>query len=716
MSFFPTSADNDNIERPKQRISTEKKTADNKKGEAWRKDNIRYFSNLTSRHSTYRQYMENLYRVASGYLDEESYNYVVNPTNTDKKKYTAKAQARLNNYDIITPIIMLLLGDKIDRVIKPTVTAINSDIENIKKDERTKLVNAQLDNIFANAVQKERDLGIPEQEEMSGAEIDKIIENVRDEQSIQGAKALEYIEGTLDIPRKFRKSFYHWIVTYVCGSIKNVNHKDIEYDSISPLNLSYNTSEDQDFIEDGESASATFYMTTSEIIDRFYDELDEKDLTTLESRLSSDSGHKALRYDDTDVFTNRMLETGKMDSLGGGSYASGITNNTVTYVNWKSLVKIGVLEITDAFGEVTELEVDEDFIAQEGEELKWSWVNQTWEGWNINDDIYFGAQPVPFQRGKFDNPSACKLLINGRTFMNAHFRHKSPLERLLPHQKRYNVVSWHLEKLINKNKDKIVLMPYGVIPDNEDMDMFDMMYYADEDSYMFVDTADDKAKFNDLQHIKVLDLSLSQNMAFLSDLLKSIKLEAEEGIGINRQRKGDVNSSDGKGTNEDAVQRSSIMTSEIFEEFEEFEEREWQGMLDLSKVAWVGGKKEQYINGNKRRALLDIDEGYSELEMGVKATRSSREIKKLEKSRANAQAFAQNGALQSTLIAMEQADSLAEIEDLLIEAEDKMAQQAQAGAKAEQDAAAAIAAEEARQHDENLKFDYYKVDTESADK
>lgn len=136
MTFKQTTIRQNGVDRPKQRISTRRKTSEGEFSKNWRKDNVDYFADLVSDNTTYRRYLEDLYKMAAGYLDSASYDYITNPLNTDKTKYAKKETAKLNNYDIITPILMMFMGDKIDRMIKPTVAAINSDIENIRQEQK----------------------------------------------------------------------------------------------------------------------------------------------------------------------------------------------------------------------------------------------------------------------------------------------------------------------------------------------------------------------------------------------------------------------------------------------------------------------------------------------------------------------------------------------------------------------------------------------------
>ena len=114
------------------------------------------------------------------------------------------------------------------------------------------------------------------------------------------------------------------------------------------------------------------------------------------------------------------------------------------------------------------------------------------------------------------------------------------------------------------------------------------MYYADAMGYAFIDsTAEGKrgerVSFNQFQVIGYV--SLGQYMAAQFQLLQSVKMEWEELVGISRQRKGQVQASDGIGATERAVFQSSVMTEELFRRFDKFTEREFNGLLDTAKVA-----------------------------------------------------------------------------------------------------------------------------------
>ena len=134
-----------------------------------------------------------------------------------------------------------------------------------------------------------------------------------------------------------------------------------------------------------------------------------------------------------------------------------------------------------------------------------------------------------------------------------------------------------------------MLMEMNTIPKRHGWDEEKFMYYADAMGYAFIDsTAEGKrgerVSFNQFQ---VLDMSLGQYIAAQFQLLQSVKMEWEELVGISRQRKGQVQASDGIGATERAVFQSSVMTEELFRRFDKFTEREFNGLLDTAKVAYT---------------------------------------------------------------------------------------------------------------------------------
>jgi hypothetical protein len=335
------------------------------------------------------------------------------------------------------------------------------------------------------------------------------------------------------------------------------------------------------------------------------------------------------------------------------------------------------------------IEVTDTYIAEEDQSIEWFWVNEVWEGYQIDGDIYLGIRPLEVQRNQMMNLSSCKLPYNGRIYSNRYSENVSIVSMGMPYQVLYNVFHYRLELSIAKNKDKIALVEMNMIPKRHGWDEEKFMYYADAMGYMFIDsTAEGKNRervtFNQFQ---VLDMSLGQYIAAQFQLLQAIKQEWEDLVGITRQRKGNINSSDSVGTTERAVAQSSTITEELFRRFEKVEEKDLLGLLDVCKYAWQDGKKSNYITSEGYHAIMSVDPiNFTESEFGVFVKNNSAERNKLQVMRELAMSFAQNGASMSTIAEILDSDNFTKIKSLVKKVEEKQMQMQQQAQQAEQQA------------------------------
>ena len=175
----------------------------------------------------------------------------------------------------------------------------------------------------------------------------------------------------------------------------------------------------------------------------------------------------------------------------------------------------------------------------------------------------------------------------GKIGMLADVKFSNPVSMGIEYQLRYNV--WHrkLEMTINKHKDKIIVFPKGMIPTDDDITgMDDFLYFATADGFMFYDETSPNASYA-VQGIKVLDMNLYDYIGKLYEVINAIKQEFWDSVGMNANRYGQIKASQGKGVNEDAIARSSTISINMFDSFYAAIENDLQGLLDVSKFAWI---------------------------------------------------------------------------------------------------------------------------------
>ena len=93
---------------PKQKLPRSRKTKE------WGKNTINAYIDRSQFSNQHKSAMHKFYDAYNGNLNENDYNYVINPYNSEKHK-TKGFPARLRNYNIIKPVVDLLLGEKAKR-------------------------------------------------------------------------------------------------------------------------------------------------------------------------------------------------------------------------------------------------------------------------------------------------------------------------------------------------------------------------------------------------------------------------------------------------------------------------------------------------------------------------------------------------------------------------------------------------------------------------
>jgi len=697
---------------PKQKLPRSRKTKE------WGKKSMNAFIDRTQFSSQHKSHMHKYYDAYNGNLSEADYNYVINPYNSEKHK-TKGFPAKLRSYNIIKPVIDLLLGEKAKRPFSHQVVVRNSDMQSMQDELMKEELRKYLEQKFVNDLNEMgMDTGMPSKElpQLQSMQ-EEIIGNYKDIRAVMGQQTLDYLIDKLELPDNLQTAFFDWLVSGEVYTYKDICMDDVEYEVVSPLDIDYEKSPDVQFIEDGDWCVRRKMMSVNAIVDNFYDVLKDSEIDRLENPSQKTStgiiSPFSPNYPETDA--ERFAE--------------------VLHVTWKSFARIGILTYFDDMGQEQNMVVDETYKVDKeaNENVEYFWVNQVWEGYRIDGDIYVNIRPHQVQRNEMSNLSICKLPYNGRIYSNRHSDQVSIVSMGVPYQILYNIFHYRLELSIAKNKDKIMLMEMNTIPKRHGWDEEKFMYYADAMGYAFIDsTAEGKrgerVSFNQFQ---VLDMSLGQYIAAQFQLLQSVKQEWEELVGISRQRKGQVQASDGIGATERAVFQSSVMTEELFRRFDKFTEREFNGLLDTAKTAYKDGKKTQYVTSDYREAILDIDPGlFQEAEFGVFVKNNSIEQDKLQALKQLTLSFAQNGSQPSTIAEILEGNNFAQIKTKLQEvdklekqiqaqqqqqAQQMQSEQLQAQAQSQQAARDFEASENQKDRDNKIEIEQMKVAAKAVD-
>ena len=628
---------------PRQKLSI------NKKNKKWGEECVEAFidlSNSGSTHSKQKNDLKILYDYYNGVIDEGDYNYVLKPYGKSRKNFPSE----MRNYPIIKPIIDLLLGEKSKRPLNYTVTVQNSDSISMKEQEKSKAISENLRQSFLQSIQEQGvDIGANMDEIPTPKHIADMFESSYvDNRAVLGQKTLNYVFQEQEVYDKIQKAWFHYLVTGEAYTQRGVRNSEPYYAILNPLDVDYDLDPDLEFVEDGDWALVRKYVHASTVIDAYYDSLSEQQVLELEEPRHSESDisflHANSSNKDTNAFRNRLVE--------------------VINVYWKSRKRIGFLTYIDPeTGSQEEQEIEDGFkmpveLKEQGATLDWTWVNEVWEGTRIDGRFYININPILNQRMSLDNPSKCKLPINGRRYSDTNSKNISLVKLGIPYQLNYNIYKYRLELAIARSKDIIAQFDINMIPKKWDMDKF--MYYVEGTGIAWVDYNKEGIQLNP-QHQSVMDMSIKTIDQYIS-LLDSILVEWEKISGVSRQRQGEIGAYEGKASSQQAILQSSHITEDLFRKFERMEQRDFQALLDYSKEAWLTGKKGMFVMPDGTTDFLDVNSmQHMETNYGIFVSDAGKDQEKLQNIKGLTQAMMQNGAKPGDIAEMLDSDSFTEI-------------------------------------------------------
>ena len=699
---------------PRQKLTTaQKNKRDTVSGKTWGESTIDFYIDEVDINT--RDNVLDQYRLLEGVLNEQDYNYVLNPYNTTIDRYK-RFGAKLRNYDIISPVVNLYQGEYGSRFKNFTVLESNDGQDNEYKQGLNDLI---LDYYRQKTINDVNALGIDtgaDSVEQGNLEdtINSYNEDYDENRIISGQEILEFIYNDQDLDDKHQDAFRDWLVAGRTFTYKGIHHDDIDYEVVPPWQITVPEHTNSNFSEDAPWVVRRQVMTSNQILDRWHGKLTEQQVNWLETEGRYDTfGHTA-------GYVNLQSEwISDRDDYGRKSILQEVHGIEVFHVQWRTFKKVGLLTTIDELGQVVEIEVDDTYRMKKDQgdvSIEWDWQSEVWEGWRVGyeySNIYLDVRPLPYNRMELNNSSAQKLSYNGRINKSVAGNILSVVTAGRPYQLIFNILHYQLEKAINKNKGKVMVIPQGVIPKGiNGWDEEKFMYYTDASGMLIIDETQPTAGLA-LQAIKPLDLSLGQFAKESIELMQSVKQEFWDLIGMNRQRYGDIKASEGKGTSEQAVYRSAIISDELFRKFEKFQEKDYAGLLDLSKLAYLDGKKGKYVNSQGREAFLSLnaDDALYKLESdyNVHVKNSRQESENIQMAKEFGFSLGQNGDAK-TMLELIESTNFTKTKKIIEKIDEMNKAREQALQESQQASAEAIEQSKAQTQQSKNDVEIYKAD------
>lgn len=625
-----------------------------KKGKKWQEDCVNYIigeGNVISggNSTSYYGELQTYYNLYNSIFDEKDFKSITNPF-----KVEDGFPATPHDFNIIRPKVDLLIGEETKRPLNFRVIRTSQEATSEMQEKEKQMILQYIEAAITARMSPEEAQQFQEQlqsgEVMPPEQIAKYMDkDYKDIVENTAYHTLTYLREKLDLDNEFIKGWKDGLISgreiYYVG----VLNAEPYVERVNPIYFSYDKSPDLEFVEDGSWCCRKMRMPITEVYDRYYDKLEEKDLDKLEEMIGSTPGRNLGDRSPVDMGIQLRIYDNPIFEGAGKSLVN------VWHCCWKSFKKIFYVTTTDDAGQPQINIVDETYQPVGNEvSVEPDWITEVWEGYRAGSDLYFGIQPIEYQHVSIDNPNSQKLPYCGAIYSNTNSKPRSLVSILKPLQYMYIVLWYRLELAIARDKGKVVNMDITQIPKSMNISPAKWMHYLSSVGVNFINPYEEgwnipgreggkPAQFN---QITALDLTMSNVIAEYIQLMDKIEELAGTISGITQQREGAVSSSEMVGNVERSVVQSSHITEPLFWVHNQCKRRVLNMLLNTAKGAWeeTGKQKLQYIFDNGERAFLDITPKFYYEDMDVFVSDTSKDLENIQKLQQLIQPAMQNGA------------------------------------------------------------------------
>ena len=649
---------------PKQRVSAAEKDKP-----AWYQNCIDYVIDAGLSFND-RTDTERKLQILHGNIPDEFYKKTLNPYNAENEKYK-RFPATMRNYDIMSDIIRRYVSEYFKGIHEFIVGANNPEIvlkKNIKLKEKIGIMAQQafkqeFEKRWAEMQQQAQQQGTPveqlnPQEAMPDPEqfLKDFEDNYIDDESKQGQDLLDYIRSITEDTLIYISAFFNYCSLGECYTYSDIRGNTIHKENI-PVLEAYPIPNSNFFIEDHDMFAHRMLMSYNQIIDMFDEVLSKEDREFLDryySTTNASNTHTQFLYSQYfEAFPAACEKFGEKERelFRNESVQIAADNNNlfeVWHVVWRGEARQGILTYVNEMGFTTTRVVEEDYqLNPEAGDINidWAYEPQVYEGYRIGTrwtGVYpIKARPIAYQRNG-------KLPYNGIMEVLPMFGKFSIIELITPFQIMRNIISYHREMVIAKNKMLILLLPESLIAGDEE----DKIYKMAADGTLVVNDEEDNTG-QKMAQVRLLNANLGDYINQLSQLIEQIKMDARELVDMNMQRYGEIAQSAGSAITQEAIARSSMGSVIIVATFDEMRKHDYQRDLDFGKLAYVDGLQTTFFDDKHNRRYLSLDvNSYIMSEYGILVKNEQKELDKINQLRQWAFSAAQNGDLDMAIAAI----------------------------------------------------------------
>lgn len=719
---------------PLQRLPMSKKTQD------WKEACVDYIaghsqgSSRDGNNRSRKEEMQTYYDLYNSIYSEKDLKYVTNPFK-QQDGFPAMAQ----DYNIIKPKIDLLLGEETKRPfnfrVVHTSDIATSEIQDKAKQMIVDYIQATIMSKLGPEEQARYQEALQSGEIMTPEQIQKYLsKDYKDIAEITAYHSLNYLKNKLNITHEFFKGWKDALIggeeIYYVGIVNG----EPCLQRINPIYFDYDSdTSDLEFIHEAQWCCYEMIMSLTEVYDRLYDKMSEKQLNELLDMMDDRSKGGVTPEVRKTSLDYPHIKTHSINGFSSNPFEEA-DNIHVWHCCWKSLKKIGFVNIINPeTGMPEEYQVDETY-KETGNELdvEWKWIIEVWEGYRIGQDLYVGIQPIEYQHISADNPNAQRLPYTGVIYNNTNSRPRSLVSMMKPLQYMYIVLWYRLELAMARDKGKVVTMDITQIPKSMNIDVAKWMHYLSALGVNFVNPYEEGwdipgregGKPSQFNQISALDLTMANTIDQYINLMDKIESMLSEISGVSKQREGSISSNELVGNVERSVVQSAHITEPWFWVHNQVKKECLTMLLDTAKHAWKDNKTSiQYVLDDATRAFLTLSDDFFYEDMDIFVEDTTKNQQQIEALKNLMQPAMQNGASLLDIAEIITMDNVTMIRSKLEEIEQKRMEQQQAmeQAQAEREQQMAQIQNEIKEEELMLKeaemdLKKYEIDSNNATK
>lgn len=719
---------------PRQKIPFKSK---NKK---WRKEHLdwadsngRLFNETIRKRMNHKKINIDLY---NGKINKDDLKLSLNPGNLEEIYIPDNIQ----HYPIVAPRIDVLVGEEAERRFDWKVRIINPTAISMIEENKKKEIGQKIQELI--------------QMNYSDEEVEKELERFSDYMNFEwqdmrekrGNILLKHFVRELNVSFKFTEGFRDVLLVGEEGYLCDIVHNNPVFEKLNPLKTYVIQHGTSNRYQDASIILIDDYWSPGMFVDKYYDQLTEKDAEYITSGGTSGGGvtdnmdgdrFKEDIDDREGINLARSLSQDMdlyIDAVGGnypnlntkGQYFDSHGNVRVLRIFWRSYKEIFKVTTMDPeTGEPIIKYRNEDYIVRPelGETVEKLFVSQWWQGVKAGEKVYTDMRPRPIQYNKISDPGYNTPGIVGRIYNTNDQQAVCLMDRAKPFNYIFDGCFHRLMEMYSKFFGPILEIDKAKIP--EGWDITKTMYFARKAGILVIDSFKEGKKGMSTGKLagavgntsgKLYNGEIGDYVRENINMMEWCKAQMDEVIGVPKQRLGNVEKRETVGGVDTAIRQGNYVTAMLYKTHDEVKKEALTLLLETAKIAMRGNKlKLAHIGDDYSNQISEMDgDEISEEDYGLDVSNDSDNAALEQNLQQLAQSALQSQMLSfSTIMKVFTSPSLVEIQRL-IEKDERQTQERQAdAADKEQQNLAAQAERLAAIQDEKLAIDRYDIDERS---